>query len=150
MLNLVEVIGTLAIIVSLVFVAYELRQSNRLGRLEAMQSLADGWLSSGLEISGNNELASLLARISSGATQSEFDEAENYQAMSFMYMADHFWQLRFNQLKLGLLKAEDYSFPNPTNLTYNSNFHREVWPAIRKDFNEKFAEFWEQRFDLAS
>jgi hypothetical protein len=150
MINLVEIVGAVAIVVSLVFVAYELRQANRLGRLEAMQSLADAWLSSGLEISGNRELALVLEKISHGATEGDFDGAESYQAMSFMYAADHNWQLRFSQLELGVLKAEDYSFPHPANATYNSNSHREIWPTIRKDFSEKFAAFWEQRFELSS
>ena len=150
MINIVEIIGTAAIVVSLVFVAYELRQSNQLGRLEAMQTLADAWLSSALEISGNKELASVLAKIANGATQSDFDEGEYYQAMSFLYGADHNWQLRFSQLKLGVLKIEDYSFPHPSNPTYSSKFHRELWPSIRGDFDEKFAKFWEQRFGLAS
>jgi len=36
-----EVVGLFAIVTSLIFVAVEVRQSNQIGRLEAMQSIAD-------------------------------------------------------------------------------------------------------------
>ena len=146
--NLVEIVGTVAIVVSLGFVAFELRQSNQIGRLEAMQSLADNWLSSGFEISGNKELAGLLAEVTEGAAPSDFDTSENYQVMSFLYAVDHSWQMRFNQLQLGVLEPEDYRFPSPRNQTYNSAYHREIWGSIRTDFSDEFAVFWEHRFEL--
>src|SRR5210317_2078691 len=148
MINLVEVVGTVAIVVTLVFVAYELRQSNRLGRLEAMQAMADAWLFTGWEIAGNREMAALLARVGEGAVQSDFDSAENYQAFSVFYAADHHWAMRYSQLQLGILDADDYSFPTSANPTYNSDYHREVWPVIRAEFSDDFARFWESRFEL--
>ena len=76
--------------------------------------------------------------------------------------------MRFNQLKLGVLEPEDYSFPgagdffaepgNPEmelgapggvrNAFYGSAYHREMWPNIRSGFSEEFATFWERRFGL--
>ena len=144
-----EGIGIVAIIASLLFVAMELRQSNQLGRLEAMQSIADSWLFTGWEIGGNRDMAALLAKVVEGEVQSDFDPTENYQLTSILYAADHHWQMRFNQLQLGILDPTDYSFPDRTNPTYNSDYHRDLWPTIRADFGDEFAEFWEQRFELS-
>jgi hypothetical protein len=93
-------------------------------------------------------MASLLARVAEGAVQCDFDPAQNYQAFSIFYAADNNWAMRFNQLQLGILNPEDYSYPGPTNQTYNSEYHREVWPRFRSEFSDEFASFWERRFDL--
>jgi hypothetical protein len=143
-----ESFGALAVAATLIYLAYQLRQSNKLGRLEAMQALADAWLFTGWEIAGNKELAELLAKVDEGAVQSDFDSAENYQLFSFSFAADNNWALRFNQLHLGILKPEDYAFPSPMNRTYNSNYHREVWPTFRAEFSDEFVPFWERRFGL--
>ena len=143
-----EVFGALAVVVTLLYLGYQLRQSNKLGRLEAMQAMADAWLFTGWEIAGNKELAALLAKVGEGAVQSDFDSAENYQVFSFFLGADHNWAMRFNQLQLGILSPEDYSFPSPTNPTYNPPYHRKVWPTFRDDFSDEFVDFWERRYGL--
>ena len=114
-----------------------------------MQALADAWLFTGWEIAGNKDLAALLAKVGDGAVQSDFDSAENYQVFSIFFATDHNWAMRYNQLQLGILDPEDFSFPSPNNPTYNSNYHREVWPTFRADFGDEFAGFWEKRFGLS-
>ncbi len=49
--------GLVAIVASLIFVAIEVRQSNQIGRLEAMQSMASAWSSVGIELASNENLA---------------------------------------------------------------------------------------------
>jgi hypothetical protein len=146
--NFGEFFGAIVVVVTLMYLAYQLRQSNQLGRLEAMQAMADAWLFTGWEIAGNKEMAALLAKVGEGAAQCDFDSTENYQVFSFFFGADNNWAMRFSQLQLGILKPEDYSFPNPANPTYNSNYHREVWPTFRAEFSDEFANFWERRFEL--
>ena len=48
--DLLEGIGILAIVSSLVFVAMELRQANSIGHLEAMNSMAESWNTFGVEL----------------------------------------------------------------------------------------------------
>lgn len=143
-----SLIANIGVLLGILFLVFELKQSNRLGRLEAMQTIGDAWLFTGWEIGGNREMAALLARVSEGAIESDFDSAENYQLFSILWAADHSWEMRFGQLKLGILDQKDYSFPGRDNPMYRSNYHRVLWPAIRNDFSDEFAVFWEQRFEL--
>jgi len=146
--DLLEIVGAVAIVASLVFVAKELRLSNQIGRLEAMQSMASDWASVGLQLATDEELAALLARIYEGAVPDDFGPAENVQIRNVFYGLDHHWEMRFNQMKLGVLESEDYSYPTPENILYSSEYHRDMWPGIRPEFSEDFATFWERRFQL--
>ena len=140
--------GLVAIVASLFFVAIEVRQSNQIGRIEAMQSMASAWSSVGIELASNENLAALLAKVDSGAVKANFDAVENRQLLNVLRGLDHHWEMRFNQLNLGVLDSGDYSFPRPHNPLFASAYHHEIWPKIRPGFSEEFAEFWEQRFGL--
>ena len=146
--DVLEFVGAVAIVASLVFVAKELRLSNQIGRLEAMQSMASDWASVGLQLATDEDLAVLLARTYEGAVPDDFDPAQNVQLRNVLYGLDHHWEMRFNQMQLGVLEPEDYSYPSPENLLYSSEYHREMWPSIRREFSEEFATFWEKRFEL--
>jgi hypothetical protein len=143
-----EFVGVVAIVASLVFVAIELRQSNQIGRLEAMQSMASDWSSVGLQLATDEDLAALLAQVYEGAVPTDFDPAQNVQINNVLHGLDHHWEMRFNQMKLGVLEPEDYSYPRPKNTLFSSDYHREVWPGLRPGFSEDFAIFWEKRFQL--
>ena len=146
--DVLEFIGVVAIVASLVFVAKQLQLSNQIGRLEAMQSMASDWASVGLQLATSEDVAALLARIYEGAAPDEFDPTQNVQIRNVFYGLDHHWEMRFNQMKLGVLESEDYSYPRPENILYSSKYHREMWPSIRGEFSEDFAAFWERRFAL--
>lgn len=147
--DIAELIGIGAIVASLVFVAIQVRQSNQIGRLEAMQSMASDWATVGLGIAGNESLAALLAKASDGAVRKDFDATENLQLFSALHGLDHHWEMRFNQLNLGVLELKDYSFPGPPQTSiFASNYHKDIWPGIRPGLSEEFAVFWEQRFGL--
>ena len=166
--TLLEGVGLLAVIASLIFVALEVRQANQIGRLEALQSMATDWMSFGIEVATSETLPGLLADVYAGAVSADFDEADNVRIGELLLGQDHHWEMRFNQTKLGVLEPEDYSFPGtgfffsePANLEtvlgapvgdrnafYGSPYHREMWPSIRSGFSEDFAAFWEQRFEL--
>ena len=143
-----EGVGLVAIVASLIFVAIELRQSNQIGRLEAMQSMATAWSLVGLELASNENLAALLAKTDSGAVRKDFDAVENRQLFNVLHGLDHHWEMRFNQLNLGVLASADYSFPGPQSSTYASAYHRGIWLRIRPGLSEEFALFWERRFGL--
>ena len=148
--EILEGVGLIAVVASLIFVALQIRQSNQIGRLEAMQSMASDWASVGLEISASESLSALLARIYDGAEPADFDAAENIRLRILLHGLDHFWEMRFKQLNLGVLEPGDYSFPRFRNHpVFGSAYHKAIWPEIRPGFSEDFAIFWEQRFDLA-
>ena len=147
--DIAELIGIGAIVASLIFVAIQVRQSNQIGRLEAMQSMASDWAMVGIELAGNESIAILLGKVDGGAVRKDFDAVENRQLFSVLHGLDHHWEMRFNQLNLGVLEITDYSFPGPPQTSiFASAYHKDIWPGIRPGLSEEFAVFWEQRFGL--
>ena len=146
--EVLEGIGLVAIIASLIFLAIEVRQSNQIGRLEAMESVANSWSTTGIELASNEGLAELLARADGGAARKDFDAVENRRLFNVLHGLDHHWEMRFNQMKLGILTPADYSFPGSGKSSFASAYHKEIWPEIRPGLSEEFAVFWEQRFEM--
>ena len=148
--NSLEGIGIGAIIASLLFVAMELRQSNQLGRLEALESMASEWNSTGLALADSDVLPSLLVKLNAGEDPSGFNDIENHRIKNVLFGLDHHWELRHRQLQLGVLEPDDYSFPRIGNGMYDSNYHRAIWPELRDSLSDDFAVFWEERFNLGA
>ena len=146
--GILDSVGLVAIVASLIFVAIEVRQSNQIGRLDAMQSMASDWSSVGIELAGNRNLAALLAKTDSGAVPKDFDEVENRQLFNILHGLDHHWEMRFKMSNLGVLEASDYSFPESGSSSFGSAYHKEIWPRLRPGFSEEFAVFWEHQLGL--
>jgi len=147
--ELAEIIGISAIVASLVFVGLEQRQANRFARLAALESIASEWISANLALAGSDVLSDLLLRVSAGATSSDFTEIERERLNNILSGLDHHWEMRFDQINLGVLERGDYSFPRLGNTLYDSAYHRELWPSHRHGYSDDFAEFRGQRYNLA-
>ena len=138
----------LAIVSSLVFVAMELRQANSIGRLEAMNSMAESWNTFGVELATSEYMPNLVQQIYDGNGFNSFDDTEYVRLLLIMHGLGHGWEMRFNQQKLGVLEMGDFSFPRARNPLLASQYHRDIWPRLRGEFSEEFAVFWETRFQL--
>ena len=146
--NVVELVGLTAIVASLVFLAIEIRQSNQIGRLEAMQAMGAEWGTIGIELASSDRLTELTTQVFSGAIPTDFEAADNTAIALVLLSLDHQWEMRYNQLQLDVLESGDFSYPMSTNRLFSSKYHRAMWPRIRPEFSEEFAVFWEQRFKL--
>ena len=144
----VEIVAALGVVASLVFVGFELRQSNQLARIQAQQSMGEAWSTVNLTMATDHELMVLMARMASGEIEADFEPGEIYSLYLVLHGLDHTWEMYFKQMQSGVLQKGDISFPPPNNRTFRSSFHRELWPNIRAGFDEGFAVFWEQRFGL--
>lgn len=144
-----EIVGIAAIFASLVFVGLELRQSNQLARLAALESMASEWNSVNIQFASDDVIAELLAKVTNeGAVPSDFSSSDNSRLQNIFSGLDHHWELRLKQLELGVLKPDDYSIPRVGNPLFDSDYHRAIWPEYRRGFSDEFAKFWEERFKL--
>ena len=144
-----ELVAPTGVIASLIFVGLQIRQSNALGRLQAQQSMAETWSTVNLSVATDHVLADLMARMQAGELKVDFTPGEAVSLYQLLHGLDHTWEMYYLQTESGVLARGDISFPAPNNQTFGAPFHRELWPSIRGGFNEDFAVFWEQRFDLA-
>lgn len=143
-----EWVAAAGVIASLMFVGYEIRQSNALGRQQAQQSMAEAWSTVNLAVATDHVLADLLARMQAGELKADFTPGEAVSLYQVLHGLDHTWEMYYKQTQMGVLEEGDISFPPPNNQVFGAPFHRELWPSIRGGFSEDFAVFWEQRFGL--
>ncbi len=147
-INWTELVAATGVIASLIFVGYQIRQGNTLGRLQAQQSMAEAWSTVNLTVATDHVLADLLARMQAGDLNDAFTPGEAVSLYQFLHGLDHTWEMYYLQIQIGVLEEGDISFPPPNNQTFGAPFHRELWPSICAGFSENFAIFWEQRFGL--
>ncbi len=143
-----DLVAATGVIASLIFVGYEIRQSNALGRQQAQQSMAEAWSTVNLAVATDHVLADLLARMQAGQLRADFTPGEAVSLYQVLHGLDHTWEMYYKQTQMGVLEEGDISFPPPNNPVFGSPYHGELWPSIRAGFGEDFAIFWEQRFGL--
>jgi hypothetical protein len=143
-----ELVAATSVIASLIYVGYEIRQSNALGRQQAQQSMAEAWSTVNLAVATDHVLADLLARMQAGELRADFTPGEAVSLYQVLHGLDHTWEMYYKQTQMGVLEEGDISFPPPNNPVFGSPYHGELWPSIRAGFGEDFAVFWEQRFGL--
>ena len=143
-----DLVAATGVIASLIFVGYEIRQSNALGRQQAQQSMAEAWSTVNLAVATDHVLADLLARMQAGELRADFTPGEAVSLYQVLHGLDHTWEMYYKQTQMGVLEEGDISFPPPNNPVFGSPYHGELWPSIRAGFGEGFAIFWEQRFGL--
>ncbi|MDE0755845.1 MAG: hypothetical protein OSB26_14465 [Woeseiaceae bacterium] len=79
--KIVEIVGFLAVIASLLFVAYEIRQSNRIALGTTAYEIQRNWISINDAIATDEELAALLIKL--GDENAELSALEQVQSAAY-------------------------------------------------------------------
>ena len=110
--------------------------------IEEWNSLAVPWAL-------DERFSGLAERVNEGVREADLTGADR-QSLHLMFLnVNQVWQFRYRQLQVGVISADDVQFPDPErNTWFNSDFHRDVWPYNRQEFDPGFAAFWEERFNL--
>ena len=143
-----ETLSAMGIIASLLFVGFEINQANMWNRHQALQDFADGWAEFNIPLITDDRMSDVQDRVSHGAVTADLTSSEQGSMHTLYLTANMQWQARYRQLQIGILDPDYIQFPDPNNTWWNSDFHREVWPVNRAQFDEEFAGFWEERFNL--
>ena len=147
-LSVAEAIATMGIVLSLLFVGFEIRQSNLIARQEAIQSLASDVNNAFLVAAESEYLSGISQRILIGEGPSKFEAAESTSGYFYLLQFVVFYNQIYNLTTLGIVKEEDFFYPVQGHPFFSSEFAHEVWPLMRVDLNPDFAEFWESRLGL--
>jgi len=142
-----ELLGAVAVVASLLYVARQVKQSNRIARAEAFRAamlkaadMMEDWCQ-------DPEWTAQFVRMRFQGLRREDMNAEerakagiHMQAMIWMYAAIH------RDVQLGILPPSAYeTMPSES---FRIPYMKEAWPILRADHSEEFCEFFEARFDL--
>ena len=101
-----EIIGAVAIIVSLLFVAQQLQQSNRLAAADSLREGTQVWQKAYVENFGSEESTSFMRKALNDYQSLSKDEKGRFYARFFGFVAA--FDTLHNQYEAGLLREETY------------------------------------------
>ena len=147
--NLGEFIGGVAVLVTLVYLAAQVRSSNRTIRAEAQSGSIESFAASNMELLRNGPAQEMLLKIVHGAPYEELTEREQIQALLYFRTIIQRFEAGYHKWREGLFDAEYWSrarrgmgeFLSPPALRhllaldsdqYTPSFHREMTSALEE------------------
>lgn len=148
---LVELIGAGAVLLGLMFVAFELRQNTAAVQASSFQNYTDGALAWNFQLTSNTDLAEVYSRYLSGGA--DLDEAQKLRAELMIRSQWYRFQNAFSQWQRDALSTEDWEVAqqlmclNPVEVGGIANRgaqkRRETWSQNRPYLNQSFIAFIE-------
>ncbi len=140
--NLIEGVGMLGIMGSLIFVGMEVSQNSSIARTASYQSYIDGFTELSLAQINDTELNSLMVRASNEASTSDFTPEERRKIRLFYIALLRQWEGLFRSVNEGILPEELLTIVGAGHLLGYRIFE-EMWPDIKLLFTDDFSEFVE-------
>lgn len=138
--NLVEAIGMLGIMGSLIFVGIEVSQNSAIARTASYQAYINGFTGIYLTQISDNELNSLMVRASSETQVNDFTLEERRKLRLFYIALLRQWEGVYRSVNEGILPEEMLTMVGAGHLLGYRVF-KEMWSDIRLLFTKDFREF---------
>ena len=143
-----DTLGVLGVIGSLVFVGLEVRQNTAVARAAAYHSFMTEVHAQNARVATDDRLAGLLVRVyMEDAATEDFTPEEQIRLREHLLGLVRVWEGLYRSVSEGLLDEEDLRIVARGGALSN-RFFRELWPAIRPQFSEGFVAFLEPQVGL--
>ena len=144
--RLERAVAALSIVLSLLLVAYEIRQNTRVATASAIQEVASLTFEYFLAAATDPEMAPLLLKVSEGAVHSDFTPSENARVAFYFLAGLNITENRFRQGELGVIPSDSLFAAGSGAL--RSPYFREMWPEIRDERAPDFVEYMIREYGL--
>jgi len=143
--NIIEIVGIVSVVGSLVFVGIEIKQNTSAVRGATQQAVSSQVSEMYRIVSENERMAELINRALNGASKSDLSEADYVSFWNFQMMGLRRIENIYLQFKNGLLTEDAFSRIGMG--IYRTKLVREVWEERRGDFEKDFVIFFENLRD---
>ena len=135
-----ETLGFLAVVASLVFVGFEIRQNTAAQRSAAIEGIANQRVEFNTAIWTDDRMPGLLRRLREGAVAADLtpDDVQRIRVWYMTYL--RIQESAYRQVAVGVIGKDDYNVSGPI-LTFP--FLREQWPTLQLNFEQDFIDFLE-------
>ena len=140
----VEVIGIFGVIVSLIFVGYELRQNSKVAKLEAYNAYVSSVIDITLQMSSDPKLAGLVMKAFKGQKYEELDDEDRGILLSYYLAHVHSRSSLYTAIHEGIISESFGSTMEQTSF-FDTDAFRAVWPILRQELDEDFVAEFEQQ-----
>ena len=141
-----EVIGALAVVVSLIYVARQIHMSNHFARAEAYRSSIDALNSLNAAFAVDPLFRSAWRRCLEGANREELDEDERIIVDGYLISVTNIYTQLLREKKEGILDPEDSDITGMPLFTLP--YYRASWPHYREVIISCFVEEFENNNNL--
>jgi hypothetical protein len=142
-----EVLGAVAVVLTLAYLAKQVRQSNRIAKAEAFRSARVRYASLAGSWASDKQWSVLFIRIRwQGLRREDLTLEERAVAgMRYLSLLNHLAAI-YEDVQLGILPSSAYEILGTD--TFTVPYMRDVWPILRGEHSPEFVEFFETRFGL--
>jgi len=143
-----ELGGALAVVASLLYVARQVRQSNRIAEADAFRAVQMKLVDLEIAWSEDPSWMWVYVRIRfRGALVADLSPEERTQAGFKLQTLMSIYSIIHRDVELGILPPEAYHIQGHG--AFRSPYVREVWPTLKQDHSPDFVKFFEERFELS-
>ncbi len=131
-----EVVGVIAVIVSVLYLANQVRQGTEVARSVARQGIADAAMAEASSVVDNPDLAKLLySEISGGSLEPH----EEYRLQLFVFRSLRLYENVHYQFTRGMLEPEEWAaFRTNLELLFELNVYNRFWLGQERLFTPMF------------
>jgi hypothetical protein len=140
--ELIEYTGIITLVISLAFVGYEIRQNTNVARSEAYQQFNLAAASHDLETATDERLNNIRAKLTDGLSPEDLKTDEQLTLASYYNSVVRIWAGLYYSAQEGIVPGSAISGAGQAGVFSQPAF-RLVWPALRPQYDEGFAEFVE-------
>jgi hypothetical protein len=137
-----EGLAATGVILSLLFVAFQIQQTNAIARVQVSQDLATGMRDVSTAIMESPDLADVMSAVEAGASREDLPPAQRLRAQSFFVSVVRSWESLWLATEEGIVDKRALETVGGYGLV-RSNFFRETWPMLRPAHDPRFVEFFE-------
>jgi len=137
-----ELAGIAAIVVSLVFVGYELRQSTAIARSDAYSSFSSQIFELASNAALDKRLSGLFSQVNQGALPGDFKAEERISIRLYQASAVRVWEGLFRSVQAGVLPEEALESAG-SGILINNNFFRSNWASTKRLYTSDFIAYFE-------
>jgi len=141
------VIGAVAVVISLLFVAYELRRNTAVQRTEIFRNFRAEVANWQMAMGSNEAMASLIVRtFHQGRRRKELSDVEAVQMGNACLSLLNLYESCFLAGREGTLSGQDVERIISSSRLWNIPFVRDSWPLWRTELGQEFVNYFEGKY----
>ncbi len=143
-----EIIAVTGLVLSLIFVGFEIQQSTVAARSAAYQEIGIATAQVWLERSTNRELSDAILKASSGPGEyHNLSSSDKALVRSWLLSFIRLSETIYLQIEQGLLDEQAFDTLGYGDTTFGNSIVQAAWPEMRAVTTSSFAEFVEERYE---
>ena len=142
-----QMIAAAAVVATLVFLAFQVRTSNRLARAEAYRSSNSELNAINATFGVGAVFQGAMRKVITNAERSQLDEAERMKMDLYMVSLTNIFEQLSREVREGVLDAS-YADRFPASAQFKSAFYRSSWPLYRQYLSAGLVADFEKKHNL--